>query len=128
ERALQLAAQSDRPADAKGVALPALERTEEADALRYAHVTVEIDRARRLATFTVKAPQGAQPQGIEAILAAGAAWWPLAMARELDDAILTMRTNELEIGTWLLKTEGDAASVLAVDAQLAAHRDNWFVR
>mgnify|MGYP001161981687 FL=1 len=128
ERALQLAAQSDRPADAKGVALPALERTEEADALRYAHVTVEIDRARRLATFTVKAPQGAQPQGIEAILAAGAAWWPLAIARELDDAILTMRTNELEIGTWLLKTEGDAASVLAVDAQLAAHRDHWFVR
>jgi benzoyl-CoA-dihydrodiol lyase len=128
ERALQLAAQSDRPADAKGVALPALGRTEEADALRYGHVTVEIDRAKRVATFTLKAPQGAQPEGIEAILAAGAAWWPLAMARELDDAILTMRSNELEIGTWLLKTEGDVAAVLAADAQLQAHREHWFVR
>jgi benzoyl-CoA-dihydrodiol lyase len=89
ERALQLAAQSDRPADAKGVALTPLQRTIEADALRYQHVTVEIDRAKRTATFTVKAPAGAQPTDIAGIEAAGAAWYPLQMARELEDAILS---------------------------------------
>lgn len=128
ERALELAALSDRPADAQGVALTPLERTIEADALRYRHVAVEIDRARRTATFTVRAPSGPQPQTIDAIVAAGAAWWPLAMGRELDDAILSMRTNEQEIGLWLLKTAGDAQAVLAADALLAAHRDHWFVR
>ena len=127
-RALALAAASDRPADARGVKLPPVERGEQADSLHYRHVTVEIDRSRRNARFTVRGPEGPQPAGIDAILAAGADWWPLAMARELDDAILTMRTNELEIGTWLLVTEGDAHAVLAVDAELAAHRDHWFVR
>jgi len=128
ERALALAAGSDRPADARGVALAPLARRIEADALRYTHVSVEIDRARRTATFIVAAPQGAQPTDIAGIEAAGAAWYPLAMARELDDAILEMRTNELEIGTWLLKTRGDAAAVLATDATLLAHRDHWLVR
>jgi benzoyl-CoA-dihydrodiol lyase len=90
-------------------------------------VTVAIDRARRTATFTVKAPQGAQPADIAGIEAAGAGWWPLAMARQLDDAILSMRTNELDIGTWLLKTEGDAKAVLASDATLLAHKDHWLV-
>jgi len=128
ERALALAAQSDRPADAKGVALTPLARTLEADALRYNHVTVEIDRAKRTATWTVKAPTGAQPGDIAGIEAAGAAWYPLAMARELEDAILQMRTNETEIGTWLIKTSGDAAAVLALDATLLAHKDHWLVR
>ncbi|MBF6986266.1 2,3-epoxybenzoyl-CoA dihydrolase [Cupriavidus sp. IK-TO18] len=128
ERALALAAQSDRPADAQGVALAPIERTIEADALRYTHVTVEIDRAGRTATFTVKAPTGAQPQDIEAIVAAGASWYPLQLARELEDAILSMRTNELDIGTWLIKTSGDAAAVLANDETLLAHKDHWFVR
>jgi len=128
ERALALAAQSDRPADAKGVALTPLERTLEADALRYPHVTVEIDRAKRTATWTVKAPTGAQPSDIAGIEAAGAAWYPLAMARELEDAILQMRTNETEIGTWLIKTTGDAAAVLALDATLLAHQSHWLVR
>jgi benzoyl-CoA-dihydrodiol lyase len=128
ERALQLAAQSDRPADARGVALTPLERTLEPDALRYRHVAVQIDRARRTATFTVKGPQGAQPQNIANIEAAGAAWYPLAMARELEDAILSMRTNELEIGTWLIKTEGDVAAVLALDETLERHRNHWLVR
>jgi benzoyl-CoA-dihydrodiol lyase len=128
ERALALAAGSDRPADARGVVLAPLARRIEADALRYTHVSVEIDRARRTATFIVAAPQGAQPTDIAGIEAAGAAWYPLAMARELDDAILEMRTNELEIGTWLLKTRGDAAAVLATDATLLAHRDHWLVR
>ena len=128
ERAAALAAASDRPAGARGVTLARLEREDSADALRYEHVDVAIDRARRTATFTVKAPRGAQPADIAGIEAAGAAWWPLAMARQLDDAILSMRTNELDIGTWLLKTEGDARAVLAVDATLLAQREHWLVR
>ena len=128
ERALQLAQQSDRPADAKGVVLAPIVCTLEADALRYPNVTVEIARAQRTATFTVKAPTGAQPADTAAIEAAGAAWYPLQMARELDDAILQMRTNELDIGTWLIETEGDAAAVLAMDATLLAHQRHWLVR
>ena len=128
ERALELAAQSDRPAQAKGVALTPIQRTIEEDALKYSHVTVQIDRNKRTATFTIKAPAGAQPGDPAAIEAAGAAWYPLALARELEDAILSMRTNELDIGVWLLKTEGDAAAVLAMDATLMAHRDHWLVR
>ncbi len=128
ERALELAAQSDRPTGAQGVALTPLNRTLEADALRYTHVTVEIDRTKRTATWTVKAPTDMQPTDIAGIEAAGASWYPLAMARELEDAILSMRTNELEIGTWLIKTEGDAAAVLAMDATLAAHAKHWLVR
>ena len=128
ERAAKLGEGSHRPADGKGLQLPRLEREEGADSLRYEHVTVEIDRARRTATFTVKAPQGAQPADVAAIEAAGAAWWPLAMARQFDDAILNMRTNELDVGTWLLKTEGDAQAVLANDATMLAHQDHWLVR
>jgi len=128
ERAAKLAEGSDRPANGKGVSLTRLERQDGADSLRYEHVTVEIDRARRTATLTIKAPAGAQPTDIAAIEAAGAAWWPLAMARQLDDAILNLRTNELDIGTWLLKTEGDAQAVLASDATLVAHKDHWLVR
>jgi len=128
ERALELAARSDRPADAQGVPLTPIELVLEADALRYEHVAVQLDRTRRTATFTVKAPAGPQPAGLSEITAAGARWWPLAMARQLDDAILQMRTNEPDIGTWLLKTEGDAAQVLAADAVLLAHRQHWLVR
>ena len=128
ERALQLAERSDRPSDAAGVALSPIERRIEADALHYPNVTVQIDRARRTASFTVKAPAGVQPATIAAIEAAGAAWYPLALGRELEDAVLSMRTNELEIGTWLIKTEGDAAAVLALDATLLAHREHWLVR
>jgi benzoyl-CoA-dihydrodiol lyase len=128
ERALELAARSDRPAGAQGVALEPLQRTIEADALRYPNVTVAIDRARRVATFTVQAPQGAQPATVAEIESAGAAWYPLAMARELEDAILEMRTNEPEIGTWLVKTAGDADAVRAMDTVLAANQSHWFVR
>ena len=128
ERAMQLASLSDRPADGKGVALIPLQRSIETDALRYQHVNVEIDRTRRTATFSVKAPVGAQPADISGIEAAGAAWYPLQMARELEDAILSMRTNELDIGTWLVKTEGDASAVLAMDATLMAHQNHWLVR
>ena len=128
ERALELAKGSDRPASGKGVALTPLQRSIEANALRYPNVTVEIDRAKRTATFTVKAPTGAQPTDIAGIEAAGSDWYPLQLARQLEDAILEMRTNELDIGLWLLKTEGDAAAVLAMDAVLAANKGHWLVR
>ena len=131
ERALQLAATSLRPGAAaagKGVALTALDKRIEADALHYSAVSVLIDRSRRTATWTVRAPQGEQPTSVAAIEASGAAWFPLVLARELDDAILEMRTNALEIGTWLIKTQGECAAVLAMDATLAAHAGHWLVR
>jgi benzoyl-CoA-dihydrodiol lyase len=89
---------------------------------------VTIDRAARAATFVIKGPSGDQPQDISAIEAQGARWYPLALARELDDAILSMRTTELDIGVWLMKTEGELESVLAMDATLRALREHWFVR
>ena len=107
-RALELAEQSDRPSDAQGVMLTRIERTNREDGLTYKTLDVTIDRAKRIATFTAKAPQAGQPTEIDAIVAAGTSWWPLQFARELDDAILSMRTNELEVGTWVFKTEGDA--------------------
>jgi benzoyl-CoA-dihydrodiol lyase len=128
ERALQLAEKSDRPANGKAVTLTPLNRTIEADALRYSNVTVEIDRAKRVATYTVKAPTKAVESDIAAIEAAGANWYPLALARELEDAILSMRTNELDIGTWLIKTAGDAKAVLQMDEVLQKHASHWFVR
>ena len=127
-RAKKLAADSIRTAGVKGVELTPLNRSIAADALTYINVTVEIDRAKRIATFTVKAPATAQPTDIAGIEVAGVNWWPLQMVRELDDAILHMRTNELDIGTWVLKTAGDAAAVLASDATLLAHKDHWLVR
>ena len=128
ERAEKLAAGSHRgAAGARPVALTPLNRSIEADRLVYTNVTVEIDRAKRVATFAVKAPQGAQPTDIAGIEALGANWYALQMVRELDDAILHMRTNELEIGSWLLKTEGDSAAVLANDALMLANKDHWFV-
>jgi benzoyl-CoA-dihydrodiol lyase len=127
-RALELAAQSDRPADAKGVTLTPLVRTIDDAGYHYEFVDAQIDRAARQATLTVKSPHGGQPVDISAILALGAEWWPLQMARELDDAILMLRTNDLEIGTWVLKTSGDIDRVLAVDDTLATLADHWFVR
>ncbi len=131
KRALELAEKSDRPAGesgAKGVALTPLNCTIEADALRYSNVTVEIDRAKRIAVFTVKAPVAFIESTVSAIENAASNWYPLVLARELDDAILQMRTNELDIGTWIWKTQGDAANVLAMDAVLMQHKDHWFVR
>ncbi|WP_217618303.1 2,3-epoxybenzoyl-CoA dihydrolase [Achromobacter sp. GbtcB20] len=127
-RALALAQDSDRPAGEQGVALTPLQRTETQSSLSYRYVDVQLDREKRQATWTVRAPQGRVETELPDIVAAGAAWWPLQMARELDDAILSMRTNELDIGTWILKTEGDAEAVLAADAALDRHADHWFVR
>ena len=127
-RAEALAETSDRPGDATGITLSPLARTIDDRGYRYDHVDVAVDRRARSATITVSAPKSVPAEGIAPILAAGASWWPLAMARELDDAILLLRTNELDIGTWVLKTEGDAAHVLAADAALVRHRSHWFVR
>jgi len=128
EHAEQLAAQSDRPTNAKGISLTPLTRRIDESGYHYETVDVIIDRSSRRATLTVKAPTGAVESEIDTILGAGAAWWPLQMARELDDAILMLRTNDLEIGTWVLKTAGDAQHVLAADAALDQHRAHWFVR
>ena len=127
-RALALTERSDRPQGARGVALTPLARADDADGYHYEFVDVAIDRVGRAATFTLRAPAAAQPADPPGIEAAGVRWWPLQLARELDDAILSMRTNELDIGTWLIKTAGDPAAVLAVDAVLAQHAQHWLVR
>ena len=131
ERAQALAAQSDRPtgeAGEAGVALTPLARRASDDGYAYDTVRVQIDRQARHATLTISAPAGTQPTDLAGIVAAGAQWWPLKMARELDDAILTLRANHLDIGMWILKTQGDAAQVLAADALMDAHAGHWFVR
>ena len=127
-RALELAALSDRPRGANGVALAPLERRVDAAGYHYRYVEVAIDGAARHATITVSAPDAPQPRQPAEIAALGAEWWPLRMARELDDAVLMLRANNLDIGMWLLKTRGDADQVLAVDAVLARHARDWFVR
>ncbi|OGA44856.1 MAG: benzoyl-CoA-dihydrodiol lyase [Betaproteobacteria bacterium RIFCSPLOWO2_12_FULL_63_13] len=127
ERVAALAAQSNRSGGGKGVTLTPLDRTIDDAGYHYEHVDAEVDRKTRVASITVRAPGSAQPTDVDGILAAGAAWWPLAMARELDDAILMLRTNELDVGTWLLKTRGDIDAVLAVDQSLKANQSNWFV-
>ena len=128
ERALALARLSDRPEAAAGVELTPIDRIIEAEALGYGHVAVAIDRRARTATFTIKGPTSAEPQDLAGIEAAGAKWYPLALARELEDAILTMRTNELDIGIWLIRTEGDASAVMAMDETLQRLKAHWLVR
>ena len=129
-RASKTAANCKRPGAAaagKGVALTPLKKTVAADSLSYEYVQVSIDRVKRTATLTVSAPKAALPTTPDAMLAQGDAWYPLQMARELDDAILSLRTNELNIGTWLLRTTGDAALARQSDELLAAHQAHWFV-
>jgi benzoyl-CoA-dihydrodiol lyase len=131
-RAREAAARSSRPesgAGAAGVALTPLRKTEDGDVTRYDHVRVERDRAAGTATIVISGPDGQAgvPASVDALHAEGAAAWPLAVVRELDDAILSLRTNELALGTWLLKTEGDPAAVTAVSDLLLAHRDDWLV-
>jgi len=120
-----IAAKSSRPKEAKGIALPAVERQIDGDTLRYAHVTVEIDREGRSAKFRLNGPSSAPPEDVHA---AGAAFWPLALAREFDDAMMHLRLNETEIGTWVLTSQGDAALVEAYDALLAKNAGDWLVR
>jgi benzoyl-CoA-dihydrodiol lyase len=128
QRALHLAAKSDRPSDAKGITLTPLNRTTDDAGLHYGYIDVQCNREARTATITVRAPESVTADDLEKVAAAGASWWPLQMARELDDAILTLRANELDLGLWIFKTTGNPDAVLAMDEFILRHRDNWFVR
>jgi len=127
-RALQLAELSDRPHDAKGTNLPLLERTADDTGLHYKYVDARTDRVSRTVTLTVRAPETAVENTMEQALALGADWWPLRMARELDDAILSLRTNELDFGLWIIKTSGNPDAVISIDDFLVKNQGNWFVR
>ena len=128
KRAAELAATSDRPADGPGIRLSPLAPAVTGDTVEYSCVSLDIDRARRVATLTVKAPDTPQPTTPEEILQAGDAFWPLRAFRELDAALLHLRIDEPLIGTVVVRTDGDAAAVLAVDQTLLAHADHWLVR
>ncbi len=127
-RAHEIAARSDRPTDAKGITLGALDRKIDGDRVSYSHVAVEIDRPRGLVTVTVRGPSQAAPASVEAAHALGDKFWPLTVARELEDAILHLRANEAPIGVVLLRTEGDAQAVLAYDDFLAQNQSDWLMR
>jgi benzoyl-CoA-dihydrodiol lyase len=127
-RAQKLAEHSDRPPGAKGVALMPLKRSIDDTGLHYEYVQAEVNRSARTVMLTVRAPELVAQDTVEGVLAAGANWWPLQMARELDDAILTLRTNELDLGLWLIRTAGNPEAVLATDDFILNHQTNWFVR
>jgi benzoyl-CoA-dihydrodiol lyase len=128
QRAIQLAELSDRPKSSRGVPLRKLKRTVDDSGLHYDFVDVIIDRPSRTATFTVTAPDSITETSVEEALVLGSDWWPLKMARELDDAILYMRTNELDLGLWIMKAAGNRDVVLAMDEFLLKNQDNWFFR
>jgi benzoyl-CoA-dihydrodiol lyase len=128
KRAAALAERSDRPVDAKGIELTPLERTIDESGMHYRYVDAVFDRAARTVTITVRGPEQVRAASADEAVAAGASWWPLQMARELDDAILSLRTNELELGLWLFKTVGNQETVVAIDRFILEHQDNWFVR
>jgi benzoyl-CoA-dihydrodiol lyase len=127
-RAHEIAARSDRPNGAKGITLSRLDRQMAADRVTYSHVDVEIDRPRGLVTVTVRGPSVAVPASIEAARALGDKFWPLTVARELEDAILHLRANEPTIGVVLLRTNGDAQAVLDHDAFLEKANGDWLLR
>jgi benzoyl-CoA-dihydrodiol lyase len=127
-RAHEIAARSDRPKAARGITLTPLTRKIDADRVSYTNVDVEIDRPRGLATITVRAPQAPEPASLEAAHTLGDKFWPLAVARELEDAILHLRANEAEIGVVLLRTEGNALSVLDYDAFVSQYDSDWLMR
>jgi len=128
DRAAKLVASSTRPAAVKGIELRPLSRRVDDAGYHYSQVDVVFDRDARTAAITVRGPQGPQPETIDAIHAAGDSWWPLATARELDDAILMLRANEAELGLLLLRTEGEIAPLLQVDVFLANSCEDWLVR
>ncbi len=127
ERASELARASKRPDAAEGVKMTPVAREVRDNGYSYPNVDVTLDDAGRIATLTVKAPAESVPSDVDGILAQGMGWWPLAMARELDDAILMLRTNHEEVGLWQLKTEGDAEKVLEADTAVLENQDHWFV-
>jgi benzoyl-CoA-dihydrodiol lyase len=128
QRAAKLAEHSDRPPDARGVELTPLERTIDELGRHYKYVNAEFNREARTVTLTVHAPDAAAALSLDSALAQGARWWPLQMARELDDAILSLRTSEADLGLWIMKTAGDAAAVLKMDEFILASQSHWFVR
>jgi benzoyl-CoA-dihydrodiol lyase len=128
ERAREFAAKSDRPVDAKGISLNALKRERSADGVEYSTVSVEFSRGERLATVTIRGPDRAPPKSIEDMVAQGAEFWPLRLARELDDAILDIRLNEFDIAAIVFKSEGDPEAVLAYDSFLEANAKHWLAR
>ncbi|WP_182347035.1 2,3-epoxybenzoyl-CoA dihydrolase [Tomitella gaofuii] len=127
ERALAAGAGSQRPGGAQGVRLTPLQRTVGADSLEYSSVSVALDRDGRRADIVVTVPDEAPPADAAGALAQGAGYWPLRVTRELDDAILRLRTNEQEIGTWVFRVRGDHQRALAFDAQLRALSADWFI-
>ena len=125
EAARKLAGQSDRPGHVKGITLTPIERRIFGDAIAYSSMKVNIDRSGRRATLTVLGPGAGPPDSTEAMVEEGAAFWPLRLARELDDAILHLRLNEPEIGLLVFKSEGESARVLGYDVFLEAHKHHW---
>ena len=125
-----LAAKTDRPRNARGVALRQIRRTiaNEGELVRYDHVTARIERRRGLAEVTILGPGEAPPADAAAAIAQGDQFWPLAVARELDDLILHLRTNEDAIGLWVVRTEGAADTVETYDRLLLGHPGDWFLR
>jgi benzoyl-CoA-dihydrodiol lyase len=128
KRAQELAALSDRPSSGPGITLGPLDPAIADDRVAYSSVSVDIDRDKRVATLTVRAPEGDAPATPDEMVAAGDQYWPLRAFRELDDALLRLRVNEPLIGTVVVKTAGDPAAVLAIDDTLLAHQDHWLVR
>ncbi|MEC8726746.1 MAG: 2,3-epoxybenzoyl-CoA dihydrolase [Pseudomonadota bacterium] len=128
ERAKEFALESDRPLDAVGIKLTPLTKKIEETRISYETLTVEIDRDLATATLTIFAPTQIPPEDVTGIENQGAAFWPLSMCRDLEDAVMELRVNEKEIGTWIFKTEGAAAHVEAADKLLIAHADHWLVR
>jgi benzoyl-CoA-dihydrodiol lyase len=129
ERARDSASSSARLPGGPGVELTPLDKTRETNTVRYRYVTATIDRDRAVAEITVTGPPADAPASMAGVYAQGAACWPLAVARELDDLVLDLRTNETEIGTWVFKTQGDAARVLAHDELLLANAgSDWLAR
>jgi benzoyl-CoA-dihydrodiol lyase len=127
KRASQFAAASRRNGDGKGISLTPLTRNFDDNGVRYGFVSVDIDRSQRIATISIKAPDAAPPADLEGIIAQGASFWPLQVARELDDAILHLRINELEIAMLVFKSHGDRDNVLACDALLEQNKTHWLV-
>src|SRR5439155_24544738 len=128
KRADALAAASNRQAATPGIALNSLNPTVADGGYTYSAVTITFNRPKRVADLTVQAPTGPQPSTPEEILNAGEQFWPLRAFRELDDALLRLRVNEPEIGTVLIRTEGDRHAVLAIDRTLVEHQSHWLVR
>ena len=120
-----LSARSRRSGPEAGIRLTPLTRTFGSDGVAYGCVNVDIDRQGRSATITLAGPEAVPPASPEAMVAKGADFWPLRLARELDDAVLHLRNNEYEIGTLIFKSVGDPARVAAFDAFLEQHASHW---